>query len=265
MAKPGSEIGEQGGVSLKEANKRTAGASSARRVLELLLSFSERRPRATVAELSELSGAPIATTYRHVALLKELRLLEEGPDNHYHLTSQVMPLARAAQMVNDHARLARPTMVVASEELGETVMLLQPAGETAVCVERVECDRPMRFTFEPGHSLPLGYGASGKMLLACLPEKARSALLERVDTAARVELLEELALARERGYALSSSEIDEGVWACSVPVVDSGSSSAVLTVAGPQVRMRPEHRETVRERLQEHAKEIRQRISTFSL
>lgn len=247
-----------------ETDKRIAGTSSSRRVLQLLLSFSERRPRATVAELSEWLGVPAATTYRYVALLKELQLVEEAPANSYQLTSRVMPLARAAQVVNDLARVARPTMEEASRELRETVMLFQLFGGAAVCVERVECDRPMRFTFEPGHSMPLGVGASGKMLLACLPVDARRSHLAGSSGEWLAELEEELRAAAERGHALSFGELDEGVWACSVPVLRSGRSSAVLSLAGPEARIPERQQELAVNRLADYAKRIRERIDTFS-
>ncbi|WP_240490926.1 helix-turn-helix domain-containing protein [Amycolatopsis vancoresmycina] len=161
--------------------RRTPGASSSRKVLQLLLAFSERRWEASVAELAATIGSPVATTYRYVALLKELQLLEEGRAGHYHLTSQVMPLARAAQLANDMVQLARPSMEEAARELGETVMLFQQFGDSAVCADRVECDRAMRFTFEPGHSLPLGVGESVRQ------DAARAAARDRTRPAVGVD------------------------------------------------------------------------------
>jgi DNA-binding MurR/RpiR family transcriptional regulator len=49
------------------APRRTPGASSSRKVLQLLLAFSERRWEASVAELAATIGTPVATTYRYVA------------------------------------------------------------------------------------------------------------------------------------------------------------------------------------------------------
>ena len=44
------------------APRRTPGASSSRKVLQLLLAFSERRWEASVAELAATIGTPVATT-----------------------------------------------------------------------------------------------------------------------------------------------------------------------------------------------------------
>ena len=247
------------------APRRTPGASSSRKVLQLLLAFSERRWEASVAELAATIGTPIATTYRYVALLKELQLLEEGRAGHYHLTSQVMPLARAAQLANDLVRLAKPAMEEAAAELGETVMLFQQFGDAAVCADRVECDRAMRFTFEPGSSMPLGEGASGKMLLALLPETERerrlAAIIERRGPGVRDELKHALA----NRFTVASGEIDEGVWACSVPVQPSGRRPTVLSLAGPAARITTESRQLAITTLQRYANRIQRTLSSYSL
>src|SRR5436305_5224510 len=109
------------------APRRTPGASSSRKVLQLLLALSERRWEASVAELAATNGTPIATTYRYVALLKELQLLEEGRAGHYHLTRQVMPLARAAQLANDRWRQRNRAWREAAVDPGRTQFRFRPS------------------------------------------------------------------------------------------------------------------------------------------
>jgi DNA-binding IclR family transcriptional regulator len=244
---------------------KTHGTSSSRKVLQILLSFSERRPRATVGELAAVIGSPVATTYRYVALLKELQILEEGSRGRYHVTSRVMPLARAAQVVNDLAHIAHPIMERASRELGETVMLMQRVGDAAVCIDAVECDRPMRLTFAPGHSLPLGIGASGKMLLALLNAAERERILARPELRGRPGLVEELASIPASRWAESTSEIDEGVWACSVPVdLPRSADPTVLSMAGPAQRKAAADRVHVVRLLREHAAAISTAAGEFA-
>jgi DNA-binding IclR family transcriptional regulator len=245
--------------------RRTPGASSSRKVLQLLLAFSERRWEASVAELAATIGSPVATTYRYVALLKELQLLEEGRAGHYHLTSQVMPLARAAQLANDLVQLAKPAMEEAARELGETVMLFQQFGDAAVCADRVECDRAMRFTFEPGHSVPLGLGASGKMLLALLPEFERDRRLPSIIEQRGTGIRDEVKHALENRFSVSSGEIDEGVWACSVPVPAIGKRPTVLSLAGPAARITDAARDIAITALRGYATRIERTISAYSL
>lgn len=245
--------------------KRVPGTDSARKVLQVLLTFSEHHPRATVAEIAGALDVTPATAYRYVALLRSLGLVEEGSRSTYQLTAKVMPLARAAQVVNDEARVARPVMEGLARRLGETIMLFAASGELAVCVERVESLRAMRFIFEPGHSLRLGFGASGKLLLAALPEAERVRISEDLPTERQRELARELEEILARGYAESFGEVDRGVWACSVPVRMTGRSPLVLSLAGPDGRIPPDDRPGIVAAMQAGAESIRQGLAQYAL
>ena len=234
-------------------------SSSSKKVLNLLLQFSAERTELSVPEMAKLIGSTTPSTYRYLALLKELDLLEEGKPGHYHPTARVIPLARAAQLSNPLARIAGPMLREASDAIGETVMLQQLAGDNVVCIELAECDRPMRFTIQRGRSTPLGRGASGKMALALCPAETRERLLpphlshDQLDT----------YLAQ--GFATSNSEIDEGVWACSVPVITTQKNLCVLTSAGPESRIPEEHKALTRQALNESAQKIREKYSQLLL
>ncbi len=245
--------------------RRTAGANSSRKVLQLLLSFTEQRWEASVAELAEAIGSPVATAYRYVQLLKELQLLEESRSGRYHVTSRVMPLARAARLANDLARVALPVMEEAVRELGETVLLFQHFGDVAVCSDRVECDRPMRFTFQPGHSIPLGVGATGKMLLALLPDGERERQVARISRERGAEVRDDLKLALANRYMQSWGEIEDGVWCCSVPVEVDRHRPSVLTFVGPATRIGDAERERAITALRAYAEQIGKAISEYSV
>lgn len=209
--------------------------TSASKVLEVLLLFSETRTELSAAQISELIGATSPTTYRYLALLKKLHLLAEGRSGYYHPTARVMPLARAAQIANPLTEIAKPLLRDAVEQIGETVMLLQQTGDLLICTELVESPHHVRYTIPMGRTIPLGVGASGKLALALADEETRARLLP---PHLPVEQLDE---ALHLGYATSGSEIDIGSWACSVPVNIPGEVF-VLSCAGPETRMTAERR-----------------------
>jgi DNA-binding IclR family transcriptional regulator len=93
--------------------------------------------------------------------------------------------------------------------------------------------------------MPLHASASGKALLAAmtdaeverllpaspLPASARQTLRHRDD------LLAEIRLIRERGYAKQDEEFVDGIAAVATPVLDaSGRALAALSIAGPSSR-----------------------------
>lgn len=244
--------------------KRVPGSSSARKVLQLLFSFDQHRPSATVADLAELAGIPLPTAYRHVALLKDLGLLEEGRSGQYRPTMKVLPLAQAARLSNSLADLTRPLIQEASAAFDETVMLKRYTGDAMICVEVKETDQAMRFTFQRGRVTPLGRGGSGKMALAMLPPEARQRWLRTLVGGAALSA--ECAQIIEVGHAISDSEIDRGVWACSVPASEAGAEHPiVLTVAGPGVRFDDATRAAAPQLLKRYADRIASVVATYEI
>src|SRR6185312_16457131 len=121
----------------------------------------------------------------------------------------------------------------------ETVIFVRLIARVPVCVHRVESEHHLRATFEPGQPLPLLRGASGRVLLAGLPERLRReylAPLAQSDPLAAAGAEESLDKVAARGWATSEEEIDRGVWAASAAVTDGRYTVAALTVPSPLVR-----------------------------
>jgi DNA-binding IclR family transcriptional regulator len=172
--------------------------------------------------------------YRYIALLRDTGLLIGDDRGAYHLSPRFISLARAAEAAETLIEIADPVMRDLVRECGETVIARVP-----VCVHRVESEHHLRATFEPGQPLPLLRGASGRVLLAGLPERLRReylAPLGQSDPLAAPRAEEVLAKVAARGWATSEEEIDRGVWAASAAVTDGRATVAALTVPSPLVR-----------------------------
>ena len=216
-----------------------SGAEGARRVLAVLRSFSPRRHTLTARELTEATAIPLPSMYRYIALLRETGMLVGDDRGAYHLSPVFVSLARAAEAAETLVEFADPVMRDLVSECGETVIFVRLIARTPVCVHRVESGHHLRATFEPGQPLPLLRGASGRVLLAGLPERHRReylAPLAESDPAEAARLAEVLAKVAVRGWATSEEEIDRGVWAASAAVTDGRATVAALTVPSPLVR-----------------------------
>ena len=149
-----------------------SGAEGARRVLAVLQAFSPNQHTLTARELAELTAIPLPSMYRYIALLRDTGLLIGDDRGAYHLSPRFISLARAAEAAETLIELADPVMRDLVQECGETVIFVRLIARVPVCVHRVESEHHLRATFEPGQSLPLLRGASGRVLLAGLPERA---------------------------------------------------------------------------------------------
>jgi DNA-binding IclR family transcriptional regulator len=217
-------------------------------VLAVLQSFSLRRHTLTARDLAEATSIPLPSMYRYIALLRDTGLLIGDDRGAYHLSPRLISLARAAEAAESLIGIADPVMRDLVAACDETVILVRLIGRLPVCVHRVEPEQHMRATFEPGESLPLDRGASGRVLLAGLPHRARRehlASLAQADPAAAARLEESVALVAARGWATSEEEIDRGVWAASAAVTDGRSTVAALTVPSSLVRAPADRQETL--------------------
>jgi len=215
------------------------GCEGARRVLALMLAFSADRNTLTARDLAAATGIALPSVYRYITLLRETGLLAGDQRGRYRLSPRFIGLARAAEAAESLIDIADPVMARLAEQTGETVILVRLIGRSPVCVHRVESARRLRIAFEPGQPLPLERGASTRLLLAGLPPEVRGeylAPLAERDPEAAASLHAKVAVAAQRGWAVSVEEIEQGVWAASAAVMQGKRMMAALTVPSPLVR-----------------------------
>lgn len=189
------------------------GAESARRVLDVVLAFSTTRHTLSAKEIADLTGIPLPSVYRYVALLRDAGLLIGGSQG-YHLSTRFIALSRAAQAAEGIIEIARDTVRRLADRTGETVLLARLITGTPVCVHRVESPHKLRYSFDPGEPLPLDRGATSRVLLG------------PVD------------------WAVAAEELDEGIWAASAAIRGAdGEVCAALTLTAPLFRTPPDARD----------------------
>lgn len=220
-------------------------ASTADKVLDVLLLFDESRPALSADEISELIDTPRSTTYRYIRTLRDKGFLEKSAAGTFHLGHRLLELGRVARRKHDVSNVALPVMETLAEQTRETVLLTRLFGSQAVCVERVEGSQTVRISFERGQVQPLHAGASSKILLAYLNEaewENRLTLPLQQFTAHTITnldvLKQNLRQIRQQGYCVSDGEVDLGARAVAVPILDARDRIvAGLSTAGPIFRM----------------------------
>lgn len=241
-----------------------AGAEGARRVVAVLQAFSPGRHTLTARELAELTAIPLPSLYRYLAMLRDTGLLAGDDRGAYRLSPQLMTLARAAAAAEPMIAAAEPVMRELAAECGETVLLVRLVTRVPVCVHRVAPPPSGAVSsgalpsgpassgllpsgvlpsgdaaVEPGQELPLLRSASGRVLLAGLPDRQRRECLAPLacdDLAGAAELEGTIARVAAGGWAVSEEEAGQAGWAASAAVTDGPATVAALTVLAPLLR-----------------------------
>ncbi|MCL6552646.1 MAG: IclR family transcriptional regulator [Firmicutes bacterium] len=224
-----------------------AGVRSVERALDVLLCFDFETPTLGVSQIARRLRLAKSTVHRLLATLEQRGFVrQDAATGTYQPGLQLFRLGRVVQNGMELRAQALPIMQQLQVACGETVNLNIVVGRARVCIEKVESRHDVRHFVELGKPLPLYVGASGKVLLAHLPQSEVAAVLQearregRADDAYLAALPAQLAAIRRRGYAAGASERVQGAFSVSAPVRDhTGAVIAGLTISGPVLRLRP--------------------------
>jgi DNA-binding IclR family transcriptional regulator len=225
--------------------------STTDRVVAQLTVLAEASDPLSLSQIAERVGLPRATTHRFVRRLVALGLAEAAPDGSGYVAGREFHRLAALLMRADRLEaLARPVMRSLVEATGETSLLAVYAARERklawTLAERGNRSLGYSIDLDTGHSLV--WGASGRAMLAALPDEDVAAILTRdADVRSnplgtlpppRVEMQAELARIREQGYAVSLSHVVPHAFSIAAPVFDATNQvRAALSLTIPEMRV----------------------------
>lgn len=232
--KPGSATGE--------SREYVAGLEKGLAVIE---AFGTRHPRLTLSEAAELTALSRASARR--CLLTLVKLGYASFDGKYfRLAPRVLRLGHAYLSSTSVAKVAQPVLESISERTHESASVAILDGIEAVFIARSTIRRSLSVGIGIGTRLPAYCAATGRVLLAALPDAKVAALLRESGphkltpkTVTDVDkLLKVVQRARTQGYAISDEEIELGLRSIAVPIRDSsGEVLAAMSLAVRAQRM----------------------------
>ena len=221
-------------------DKASEGVRAVERALDVLSAFSAGDNELLVADLLKRVGLSRPTLYRLLHTLeKKGYVVSSGEPQRFRLGPAVARLAHVWSTTLDLSTVARPVMLEAWSYTSETVALFVPRGDMRLCVAEMQSPQAISFRRGVGYSEKLVRGASGRAILAHTPLAPGQLEAYAAGTSADVGWLrEQIALTRERGYAMGHNELIQGAYAVAAPFFDSnGAVAGSLGVFGPDVRL----------------------------
>lgn len=211
-------------------------------ILEVLARSDARRG---ITDLAGELGLSKSNVHRLLSTLIQLGYVV-NEDGRYGPTSKLWELGSLIIGRYDVRRLARPTMEVLARQSGETVHLsvLDEISCEVVYIDKIESVQAVRAYSEVGGRAPAHCVATGKALLAELPDAALLALGGRLTAHARrsittvQELLRQVAQIRRDRFAVNHGEWRESVrGVASVIRGADGRAAAAIGISGPAGRL----------------------------
>lgn len=225
---------------------RPAGVvGSVAKALELLQMFA-RGADIHVNQAGRELGVSRSTVHRLLATLAAYGFVEQDPASRaYRPGPALAGIGLAAAQRSDLRTRARALLERIAEATGETAHLMVLQGDHVLCLDSIESDRGDGTPSRAGWNLPAQAAASGKALLAELPEDEIAAIFpdviiggrSRGGPLRRIDLLAELEFIRARGYATNFGECEPDISAIGIVLRDpEGRARAAVSVTAPRTR-----------------------------
>lgn len=222
------------------------------RSLAVLETVSEMQP-VGVSKLARTIALPKPTVSRILKTLEHAGWVTaegEPGDVRWIITARALSVGSHVMNQVDLRALARPIITQLGTETDENIHLSVPDGRMLVLVDKVHSSRSVQTIAQIGERVPMHLTASGWAFLSRLPAADVGAFLPDEDTSItkagddRKWLMDELAVVRERGYAVNPGRWRPDVAAIASAVVDrSDRPIAAISISMPSYRLTEDIRE----------------------
>jgi DNA-binding IclR family transcriptional regulator len=204
------------------------------------------RRGASSAELGRRLGLHRTTIGRFLGTLCRRGYLEQvdGSD-HYRLGYKALVLASATIAGLSLREIGAPILEDLSRATRETVHIVVLDQGEVVTIDRLEAEHPITLRTHIGARRPCYCSATGKAMLAHLPEPTVDEILARGMPALTCRTITDpltmkaqLHEVRLRGYAIDDEEFVDGIRCVAAPVFDfSGRVAGALSLSAPTMRV----------------------------
>lgn len=241
---------------------------SAGRVLKVFELLALHPEGLTIKEISENLSIPQSSTFGLVVTLFKNGYLTADSNKRYRLGPKLIELGSAAMDSLDISSQGIPFLKELMEEVQETIFMAVLEDSELVYIAKINSNRSIRTTAQPGQRKPVYCTGLGKIFLSFLPEETKEEILNNVElkpitpkTVTDIEVLKkQLTMFAELGYSVDDEENEEGLICFAAPIFGGEQRvRAAISVAGPKERML-KHKEHIVKKLLETSKKITKSI-----
>jgi DNA-binding IclR family transcriptional regulator len=217
------------------------GTQSLDRAAELLSLVVRAEEPITYTKIVDQTGLARSTASRLLQGLERNGLLERDRDGAFRGGALFAHYANKYDRVEALVAASQPNLDRLAEATGETVNLAVSRGDTVVQVAQIDSTFMIGALNWVGIDVPPHCSSLGKVMYAYGALPMPKGELERRTQATitdPAELTAELDLVRERGFAITRGELEEGLDGIAAPVFGAdGHVLAALGVSGPAFRI----------------------------
>lgn len=229
------------------SDNRSESASALQKSMLILSGLLDSDRPMGLGAIAQHTDIPRQTVYRIARQLEDAGLIRRELDGDgYTVGAELLDVSINALRLANRSLPVRGVLRGLVETVGETCNVGILDRDQIVYIERVECDWPLRLQFGPGSRVSVHATAIGKLMLAHLPARTRTRILNSQPLPAYTEftvtdlsmLDKQFRKIRKQGFATNNQENLHGMVAIAVPVLDGNQRVvAGLAIHAAQARM----------------------------
>ena len=225
-----------------------SGVQSIDRIFQIIELLSMHPKGISLTEICSATSLPKGTVSRMLAaLISHGYAVQEIDTKRYRLTMRMFEIGSRVAGSANILSVARPYLEYLSNVSGEAVHLVSRVKDEVIYLYKEEASNSIvRMSSFVGLRNPMYCTGVGKSILAFLPNDEIRAIWNRTvpiqftpQTITSLAAMEkEIALIRQRGYAVDDEEHELGVRCVAAPILDfSGSPVAAISLSAPAIRL----------------------------
>lgn len=218
------------------------------RALDIVEALSVQPHGMLLKDLSAEVGLHVSTTHRLLASLVSRGYVQKDIETgKYRLTVRLFEIGSRAISGMNLVSISRPYLEQLAAGTGETVHLVARNNDEVVYLYKEDRrESVIHMASFVGLRSPMYRTAVGKSILALLPEEEIRRIWDRSviepltpNTIVRYDdLLENLAIVRQRGWAMDNEENELGVLCIAAPIKDfTNTPIGAISISAPAARM----------------------------
>jgi DNA-binding IclR family transcriptional regulator len=222
---------------------------SAGRALEIFELLAKNKNGLSVVDISKKLAIPQSSTSNLVKTLHDSGYLTRDETKKYVLGVRLIQLGSVAMESLDIGVVAKPILQELVEKVQETVFLAIRAQNEVVYILKIDSNRSVNTTAQPGYHRPLYNTGLGKAFLSAMSKKEQNEILSNIKlipiTSYTITnkdiLIEQLEKFRRQGYAIDDEESEYGLYciATTISTVDKNIEAAI-SISGLKTRVLPD-------------------------
>lgn len=247
---------------------------SVSRALDIIMILSLKKGGLGVTEIANQIDINKSSVYRILSTLVQYGYVEQDEETgRYKLGYKFLEISSRLLDSIDLRGEARPFLQELETETNEAIHLVVYDQAEVVYIEKLEGNETLRMHSKVGKRAPMHCTSVGKAILANLPLETVLTIIEQksmpVHTVHTItdkdDLLHELQMVREKGYALDLEENENGITCIAAPIFNhTGKVMAAVSISGPTLRMTDDRLDQLKSRMIQTGLKISNRLGYSS-